>query len=193
MLFATDVGESNIRVCGKIVPQYFNSGVLFINIAQWNKSKIGEIATDLVCKYQPKLPDQDALNAALCDRWQTLPEHFQSSWVCHPKTVFIHYVGAKPWEPWHFKHNPDAVNYFRQCAKIFAPNVSLWITFKPQKNAWINFSRYKTRKASKWIAKLMLKRKHYGACLHFYALHLRTKIKQKGIIGILLLRSNTRS
>lgn len=193
VLLATDFGEQHHEVCGTYLGRYFNSGILFINMPQWKERRVGDVSTELVCKYRPKYPDQDALNAVVKDNWRALPEHMQHCWEVKADTVFVHYVAAKPWEPWNFHLNRESVRYFIQCATLFEPDTAKWISFKANKQAWINFTRYKGRTASKWLARLMLKRGHYAAAAYFYLQHLKIKVKQKGIIGILLLRSNTRT
>ena len=55
----------------------------------------------------------------------------------------------------------------------------------------LNFANH--RKGTKWISKKLFKRGFTKAGLYFYARHLYIKVKQKGLIGTLLFRSNTRS
>ena len=76
---------------------------------------------------------------------------------------------------------------------MFEPDVTQWISFKQDKDTLVNFNWFHARKAMKWLSKLFLKRGNYKAFIYFYWRHLQIKIKQKGIIGILLMKSNTRS
>ena len=50
---------------------YFNSGVLLIDIKNWNQSKIEETCIDYLNKSKGlrRFPDQDALNIACYDNW----------------------------------------------------------------------------------------------------------------------------
>ena len=136
------------EVCGTQLNDYFNSGVLFINLPVWQELGAGAKCVELVCRYRPKFPDQDALNAALQDHWQPLPINLQGMWQMPAGCVFLHYISGKPWEPWDFRINPEMVNRFRQAAKKFEPNVSRWISFKAHRDVYINFTEYKARTAN---------------------------------------------
>lgn len=180
-------------VCGTPIKNYFWSGLMLINVNEWRTLNIGERASSLVCKYKPKFADQDTLNALLQDRWEAFPEHVQSLWEYHQDIIFLHYVTGKPWMPWMFKYNREAVSLFRQYAKLFEPDVTKWISFKESRDVLVNFSQVSARKASKWIAMLLLKRHSYKGFIYFYFKHIVLKFKQKGLIGVILMRSNTRS
>lgn len=85
--------------------RYFNSGVLYIDVAKWNRSRLGERALDFI-RQKPELcglPDEDALNALLDGAiaeltpiWNMSPRRPGSAENLRP--VIIHYSGEdKPW------------------------------------------------------------------------------------------------
>jgi lipopolysaccharide biosynthesis glycosyltransferase len=93
--------------------QYFNSGVLLIDIPAWKNQQITEHALKVI-QGQPALikqyPDQDALNIALKDNWYKLPTAYNLMRKYVPDEVpkrkfkeylktqkIIHYNGKKPW------------------------------------------------------------------------------------------------
>lgn len=93
--------------------EYFNSGVLLIDIALWKEQKITEKALKII-QEEPELikryPDQDALNMALKNNWYQLPTCYNLMRLYVPNEVpkrdfpkflkqqkIIHYNGKKPW------------------------------------------------------------------------------------------------
>ena len=101
--------------------QYFNSGVLLINLDFWRRNHIAEKCFDFI-KNHPNLItywDQDALNATLCNSipFMDINNNFQSSYLekqffkdysddikqrvlqCAQQPTIIHFTtGAKPWK-----------------------------------------------------------------------------------------------
>ena len=81
---------------------YFNSGVLLVNLDQWRREGIQdqlfERAEELFGKLH--LWDQDVLNLVLEGRWSELPGHFNET-ALETKTAdarIVHFVGGtKPW------------------------------------------------------------------------------------------------
>ena len=174
---------------------YFCAGFLVINLKEWKNKKIGEKSTRFVIEKKPKFSDQDALNVVCEDHIVLLPNKFNETWTIVNDTVIVHYVGIKPWCPWIWNNVScySAINVFRQYAKLFEPDVTKWITFKKDKFALVNFNSFSARFATKWISKQFLKKGNLKVALYFYLQHLLIKVRTKGIIGILLLRSNTKS
>lgn len=92
---------------------YFNSGVLLIDIAQWKRQRITERALEIIANEPQKIkryPDQDALNMVLKDNWYKLPSCYNLMRLYVPNEVpkrrfeeflkdqkIIHYNGKKPW------------------------------------------------------------------------------------------------
>lgn len=187
--FSTDAGHTFT------VDHYFCSGVMVFNIDKWKTTNLDERCLEFVLKECPVLPDQDALNVICSDELVFIENKYQvyqgqNSVV---DRVFLHFAGTKPWCPWFPLYFIDDVNSFRKACKLFEPDVTQWISFKPNKNTLVNFNHFHARKAMKWLSQLFYKRKNYKAFLYFYFKHLQIKVKQKGLLGILLFKSTTRS
>ncbi|MCL5733621.1 MAG: glycosyltransferase family 8 protein [Patescibacteria group bacterium] len=79
---------------------YFNSGVLLIDLDLWKKNKTEQKILDFMFKNKEKLkyPDNDALNAVLFNDWLRLPEKYNAflySKINDPS--IIHFTSEKPW------------------------------------------------------------------------------------------------
>lgn len=100
---------------------YFNSGVLLINLKNWEKESITEksmaILTDSKRVEKIIYPDQDALNILLSQHIEFIDKKYNTQYSINyelkakkgsfypnpinEKTVFIHYIGpTKPWHSW---------------------------------------------------------------------------------------------
>ena len=100
----------HFRALGMTEPyRFFNSGVLYIDVAKWNRAKLGERALAYI-RQNPDLcalPDEDALNAVLDGNiaemtpvWNRRPRagHRRGTHeLVHP--VIVHHAG--PDKPWH--------------------------------------------------------------------------------------------
>lgn len=104
---------------------YFNSGVMLINIKKWRKEKLQTKVIDFIDKNSSilKFPDQDGLNAIINGNWKKLPlkynqqavifeERFNDKYHCFSQfelnearvnPTIIHYTGSS--KPWHFRNN----------------------------------------------------------------------------------------
>lgn len=96
--------------------QYFNAGVIYINIPKWEENHISEAAIQTLLKHGKKLAfnDQDALNIVLDGRarYIGIKWNYIYSLIADLKqgklkmgsvgdAVFIHFAGAiKPWNDW---------------------------------------------------------------------------------------------
>jgi lipopolysaccharide biosynthesis glycosyltransferase len=102
------------------VRDYFNSGVLLIDLDRWRAERVSERALKYLAEYpEPRFPDQDALNVVCDGRWKKLDQRW--NFQDHHKTSFadmsskqrpaiVHFVtGAKPWNP--SSLNPNAALY----------------------------------------------------------------------------------
>ena len=95
------------------VEEYFNSGVLLMDIAMWKAQSISEKALKIIGEQPERIrgyPDQDALNMALQDNWYKLTVKYNLMRLYVPNEVpkrqfanflkdqkIIHYNGKKPW------------------------------------------------------------------------------------------------
>lgn len=92
--------------------QYFNSGMLLINIKLWNKQKISENAIEFIQQSPEKIiyVDQDALNAVLKGNWFNMDARFNLLYSYIPDDlskynfkeylkdkVIIHFTLHRPW------------------------------------------------------------------------------------------------
>lgn len=179
------------------IKDYFCSGVLFINRREYRNQKVAEKTVNFIVQNNPKYPDQDALNVVCENNVVFLDHKFHEMWHFSQDSIFIHFIGEKPWEPWHYCDDKRITNRFRQYCKLFEPNVAKWITFRPEtkqnnkQRALVNFSN--ERFALKWISLLLFKHGKYCAGIYFYLRHIYVKVTQKGLINLILLKSNTRS
>ncbi|MGN6389594.1 MAG: glycosyltransferase family 8 protein [Burkholderiaceae bacterium] len=108
-------------------PEYFNAGVMFINIPRWQEHRITEATMDALLQHGKKLRynDQDALNIALNGQTRFLPIRYNRIYdlihdlgnnitSMHPvgNAVFLHFAGSvKPWAEW---TGHDATLLFRK-------------------------------------------------------------------------------
>lgn len=106
---------------------YFNSGMLLINIQEWNKHNISDKLIEILStsSYNFKFPDQDALNLILTQRVVYLPKifnYFNNGKVTDKevkKIILLHFT-ASP-KPWHVGWEISSLsnNYNRDLYKIY--------------------------------------------------------------------------
>ncbi len=110
---------------------YFNSGVMYINLNQWLKSSLTErffnLLSDENMVDKLKYPDQDILNIIFLHHAKILPREYNTIYSLKSEfesknikyysefikegTVFIHYTGVtKPWHDW---ANYPSAQFFR--------------------------------------------------------------------------------
>lgn len=127
-LFQTDLGtfavgavqdaEMHLRTDLGLTKQddYFNSGVLLINLPQWRAQRVTEQACDIAIRYPEKVRgwvDQDALNMLFQGTWYRLDWRYNvlNTYIPHDlpqrdyqrflaDKVIIHYTGTP--KPWHW-------------------------------------------------------------------------------------------
>ena len=129
-LFSTKMGDNAICATEDILSRfpalynrlgyhpsynYFNSGVLLINVAKWKELELTKKCINYIGSNKVRHPDQDALNAILFDkkmildsRWNYISnyhtryiskEEYEED-LFKTKTyfpIFIHFTGTKPW------------------------------------------------------------------------------------------------
>lgn len=155
---------------------YFNSGVLYMNINQWLAHKITEKAMEALLKGGDDLrfPDQDALNIALdgratyiSRRWNYLYGLIGDLEKDHRAmrdvgdAVFIHFAGAvKPWANWCL-HDSRAI-----FAKYLG--MSPWADM-PMDQHPQNYKEMRMHSRFLW------KRKRFGESIKWYGKYLRAK------------------
>ena len=83
---------------------YFNSGVLLIDLKKWRTEEIGQKAVDFARKHYHVMDaqDQDVLNAVLKGNWEHLPGIWNQSQYLpqvNEREGIIHLIGKR--KPWH--------------------------------------------------------------------------------------------
>ena len=90
---------------------YFNSGVLLLNLPLWQSKKVKEKCLEIAKKYHTQLPshDQSLLNIYCAGNFGRLPPSFNCIWLpIKPKPkisnkMILHFIGSpKPWAPFGF-------------------------------------------------------------------------------------------
>ena len=92
--------------------QYFNSGVMVLNLEKWRELALGAKAIEFIQNNHSKLRfgDQDGLNAVIAGNWLRLDEsfNFQQKMVGErffdesDPPVIVHFTGSS--KPWHFNN-----------------------------------------------------------------------------------------
>jgi lipopolysaccharide biosynthesis glycosyltransferase len=106
------------------VRDYFNAGVLLIDLDRWRKETISESALEYLIRHPDSpLADQDALNAACDGRWTELDlswnfyDHFKTAILHMPaaeRPKIAHFTGQKPWKASALSVNADLYEVFRR-------------------------------------------------------------------------------
>jgi lipopolysaccharide biosynthesis glycosyltransferase len=91
---------------------YFNSGVLLIDVAKWKEQQISEKAMQFLADYPDKIKfvDQDALNAVLKNNWKKMDWKYNTMYSLIPQDirkdqlddfikdkVILHFTLQRPW------------------------------------------------------------------------------------------------
>ena len=113
--------------------QYFNSGVLVVDLHQWRQQKLGQVVEQLAAAHNYPHHDQDALNQVFYGNWQPLPLWWNvippvwqlfSKILRHSKyrplaveakakMAVLHYAGG--YKPWEYKLYQEFNSYYYQC------------------------------------------------------------------------------
>lgn len=145
---------------------YFNSGMLLINVQRWLKENISDKIISILESqgHKFKYMDQDALNILLEGKVRFVEKKYNSIFMLgHEEadykvlpsvdTVFLHYAGGdKPWQKWN-----------KQAGTQFYTNIylnSLWSSH--------HFDIPKNDRQAKKMYKLMFREKKYLSSLHWY-------------------------
>lgn len=102
------MNERRMQSIGLPIRQYFNAGVLLIDIDRWHDLSVTETAFEALRKnperWQGAL-DQDLLNMLFQGRvlWLDSKYNTMRSDIRHTErdSVIVHYAGAKPWWAWY--------------------------------------------------------------------------------------------
>ncbi len=140
------------------VRDYFNAGVLLIDVATWRAQRIPERALEYLERYpNSTYSDQDALNAACDGAWKKLDPRWNYYQIDLPKRItdlsaaqrpgVIHFQGwQKPWDPVSLNVNADFYDSFRgrtlfartPAEKLWHIPIVMWSRFKKSCKAVCN-------------------------------------------------------
>ncbi|MDB5775774.1 MAG: UDP-glucose--(glucosyl) alpha 1,3-glucosyltransferase WaaO [Herbaspirillum sp.] len=156
--------------------EYFNSGVILINLQKWNDNEITAQVLDTLLNSQQHLrfADQDALNIVLngraryiSPRWNYLYDLIHdlnvNKTALRPvgKAVFIHFAGAvKPWTDW---SGHDARHLFRKYL-LLSPWADVPLDQEPKNTKELRmhsrflFRQGKPLQSLKWYLRYLRKR-----------------------------------
>lgn len=147
---------------------YFNAGLLYIDINEWQKQNILEKIIDVLkTNTNIRLPDQDTLNIVLQDNATYLPSNYHYHYFFDrpskeiiEKKIFIHYLGCI--KPWHAKFI-EAVPFNKYW------KISPWEDYK---HSWNSSSSLQVRV----YARYLLRHKIIVQGFMYYLKYLRMKI-----------------
>jgi len=105
------------------VQNYFNTGVLLMDLARWRAERVSERAIAYLDEHPgASFPDQDALNAVCDGRWTQL----DGRWNLHDlrdtdvarmaperRPAIVHFAGRKPWKTDHLNLNAGFYDAYR--------------------------------------------------------------------------------
>ena len=122
--------------------EYFNSGVMLINLESWRENKISEKSIDYLLQHPEhiRFVDQCALNAVLKNNWKKLDKKFNLMYTYIPQelsqsdkkkilldTAIIHYNLHRPWQM--LCRNPFRNFYFHYLHAAGQTRVSKYTDF----------------------------------------------------------------
>jgi lipopolysaccharide biosynthesis glycosyltransferase len=124
----THIKMGNTSLGGLPLPRvqdYFNAGVLLIDLAKWRTEQISEKAVEYLELYpHSAFSDQDALNFACDGKWKRVPSRWNYYQIDLKKSLsdlsdkqrpgIIHFQGwSKPWDPGSLNINARFYDSFR--------------------------------------------------------------------------------
>jgi lipopolysaccharide biosynthesis glycosyltransferase len=153
--------------------QYFNAGMILINIAKWNENHISQQAMEYFLKgFSYDYLDQDILNTLLCGKtkfvskkWNTIYTLSCMNYSLSGDERILHLTGpVKPWQAW--APNNAVTNIYR----------SYW-----EKSAWADEKAWQplTYKQAKYMYRKYKRLGEFGNAAKWYFKYASKKIKSK--------------
>jgi lipopolysaccharide biosynthesis glycosyltransferase len=164
---AGNIGADWRKLGLKPSSNYFNAGVLLIDLTRWRQEEVGTRCLELLRQFRPRWGDQDALNTVLEGMWLELPRRwnlqtaeltgYSAGWALWRSEVeaavadpaVIHYTGMD--KPWHLAtEHPRAEDWLRWV------DLTAWSGWrpKPPKESHLEaMARSAVRSARKWRAR----------------------------------------
>lgn len=159
---------------------YFNSGMLLINIQEWNKYNISNKLIEILSttSYDFKFPDQDALNLILTQKITYLPKklnYFNGFYPWHKDSItnkeiiLLHFTSSpKPWDlGWEVSSMSN--DYNRDLYKTYENQT-------PWKNASPVYPKHYRR--LRIYSQDLYHHGYYLSSIKYYILYLLTKLKK---------------
>lgn len=159
---------------------YFNSGMLLINIQEWNKYNISNKLIEILSttSYDFKFPDQDALNLILTQKIAYLPKKFNYfngfyPWhkdsITNKEIILLHFTSSpKPWDlGWEVSSMSN--DYNRDLYKTYENQT-------PWKNASPVYPKHYRR--LRIYSQDLYHHGYYLSSIKYYILYLLTKLKK---------------
>jgi lipopolysaccharide biosynthesis glycosyltransferase len=113
--WGADGGPGSLREKNLIGEDYFNAGVMLIDLKRWRDESIADRLLEIAIKYHQELTywDQDVLNIVFKDKWKDVDKSFNAFRlvnIVYPRPAVIHYAGVI--KPWHlFSNHPYRMEY----------------------------------------------------------------------------------
>ena len=148
---------------------YFNAGVLYIDLKNWNEFKMSEKMMELLHERKLSFQDQDAINLLAGEQIKSIPVKFNQFLLMKKNndelpedTIFIHFAGqVKPWQPW--CDNPQRAIYDEY------RNKSLWREFEYQPRDY---------QENRLMGKAARRQGQYLVAMKWYYRYVRDKLKR---------------
>jgi len=154
-----EIGGHYLKQYGFKGNDYFNSGVMLINLRAWRDRKSAQLLIDIAIKAGAglRLWDQDALNLVFEDSWSPLPRKFNSIGEPVPgeKPLIVHFAsGDKPWKLGNRHPARAEYRYFRDLTPF--PYRTEWDFQNVYRNIISNTTRHQLQPVTRFLRRIGL-------------------------------------
>lgn len=160
-----DIVESSKKRLGLDAEfSYYNAGVLWVNLKNWNENDLSNKCMELLTKRDDLLYlDQDAINIVAGKNIKNISaryNYFGSLPSLSDDTVIIHYRAGKPWHPW------------------FLGNLKcIWEKYK-NKSLWSDYSFIpRNYREERLMAKMSIQEGKYVSAIKWYVKYIFSKLE----------------
>lgn len=132
----TNLGHQPERRLGIKDGEYFNSGVLVIDLEKWRNDHIGKNTLEYMNKYNTELvfPDQDGLNMVLKGKWKHLPLRWNQQPATYSMYAKKRYEASLSRKDYHDAIYNPAIVHFLGKNKPWT-----YLSYHPLKESYRNF------------------------------------------------------
>jgi lipopolysaccharide biosynthesis glycosyltransferase len=173
VLDVKSVGNMKVKELNMKYGNYFNAGIMMINIKQWNAENISERAMNILAEHGGRysLLDQDVLNLLLEQKIKLLPDRFNHIYgkieqkKIPADTVILHCANVP--KPWKVFCRTGAQDYYLEYE-----NLSPWkgIPLEPP-------IRYKD---AKYYSQKLAGQRHFAKALYWFLQYVKMKYMKCG-------------